>query len=110
MKVSITRDEIKQVLSGYFHTEVEDFTITATEPSTLGARLRKEIVRPEISQMRMVNCKALRKIAEELGTHMGLTDVKWALENWEKWIEFIDVYNRLPVSGYGLEQPKGVLR
>lgn len=110
MQIRITREELKQALSGYFHTEVEDFTIVATAPSVLGIRLRKELVQPEAQALRMVNCKSLRKIAESIGTPINLPDVKWALENWTKWIEFIDVYNRLPVSGYGSDQPKGILR
>jgi hypothetical protein len=110
MKIRITREEIRQVLSGYFHTEVEDFIIDATKPSELGNLLRNRLVQPEAQSLRMVNCKALRKIAESLGTPISLADVKWALENWIKWIEFVDVYNRLPVSGYGTEQPKGMLK
>ena len=110
MKIRITREEIRQVLSGYFHTEVEDFIIEATNPSTLGEVLRKQLVQPEAQSLRMVNCKALRNIAESIGTPINLADVKWALENWIKWIEFVDVYNRLPISGYGSNQPKGILR
>jgi hypothetical protein len=110
MKIHITREEIQQVLSGYFHTEVEDFIIDVTKPSMLGNRLRKELVQPEIQSLRIINCKSLRKVAESIGTPINLPDIKWALENWTKWIEFVDVYNRLPVSGYGSEQPKGILR
>ena len=110
MKIRITREEIRQVLCGYFHTEVEDFIIEATNPSTLGEVFRKQLVQPEAQSLRMVNCKALRNIAESIGTPINLADVKWALENWIKWIEFVDVYNRLPISGYGSNQPKGILR
>ena len=110
MKIRITREEIRQVLSGYFHTEVEDFIIDTTKPSTLGEVFRKQLIQPEAQSLRMVNCKALRNIAESIGTPINLADVKWALENWIKWIEFIDVYNRLPISGYGSNQSKGILR
>jgi hypothetical protein len=32
------------------------------------------------------------------------------LNNWAKFLEFADVYNRLPVSGFGSEDSRGILR
>ena len=110
MKIRITREEIRQVLGGYFHTEVEDFIIDATKPSELGTLLRNRLNQTESQSFQISNYKTLRNIAESIGTPINLSDVKWALENWNKWIEFVDVYNRLPISGYGSNQLKGILR
>jgi hypothetical protein len=110
MKVTITREELRQVLTGYFRTEVEDFIIVATKPSEIGEKIRNVVLQPEASVLKMANAKSLRNLAVDLGKPMNLLDTKWALENWSKFIEFVDTYNRLPSGGFGSEERMGVLQ
>ncbi len=110
MKVTITREELRQVLTGYFRTEVEDFTIVVTRPSEMGLKIREEIKLINVSGVSIVNAKLLRDLAEKNGSPIGLQDTAWALKNWAKFLEFVDTYNRFPERGFGSKESEGVMK
>lgn len=109
MKVKLTGEELKAILSSFFKCEVTDFTLIDPDPSPLGKFLRERITRPLDKTWFVTNIKVLRKIMEVRGDTMNLTDARWAIENWPEFLRFIDQYNRVPFSGYGSSNSKGKL-
>jgi hypothetical protein len=110
MKINIKREEIRQILCDYFRCEVEDFVINLSVPSTLGRQLRNTVPEPESKNLYVANIKAIRSLGVSLGVYLTLSESKWAVENWNTFLRFVDENNRFPVAGYGTVTERGILR
>ncbi len=110
MKLTVTREQIRAALEKMFKTEIEDFTIIPSKPSAIGMRCRNVVWRPGDGDTKVGNIKSIRDLSKDLNKTMTLMEGKWALENWDKFLSFVDEYNRLPLGGYGSGDDKGVLK
>lgn len=110
MKVKLTGEELKAILSTFFRCEVTDFTLIDPDPSPFGKRIRQMVVYPLDKSFFIDNIKSLRKGLVVNGETITLLEGKWAIENWPDFLRFVDQYNRLPISGYGSGDSKGKLR
>jgi hypothetical protein len=110
MRVTIRKEEIKAILSAYFRVEVDDFIIGPAEPSAIGKVVRIMVVKPLDISEKIGNIRALRDISVKLGKPITLQEGNWAMTHWLEWISFVDEYNRLPLSGYGLADTFGKLK
>ena len=109
MKVSLTSEEFKAILSCHFRCEVSEFTIIEPDPSLLGKYLRLAVINPLDKNYFIDNIKGLRKYVSDMGSSITLPEGKWALENWPMFIRFVDEFNRLPNRGFGCGDTKGKL-
>jgi hypothetical protein len=110
MKVSLTGEEFKAILSAFFKHEVTGFTIIDPDPSPLGKLIREAVVNP-LDKLNFVgNIKSLRRTLLCKGETINLLEARWAIDNWPDFLRFVDQYNRLPISGYGSGDEKGKLR
>lgn len=110
MKVSLTGEEFKAILSTHFRCEVTGFTIVDPDPSPLGKLIREAVINPLDKFFFVSNIKLLRKALTMRGETINLLEARWAIENWQEFLRFVDEYNRLPVSGYGSGESKGKLK
>ena len=109
MKVKLTGEELKAILSRHFQCEVTDFTLIDPDTSPLGKYLRKSVIQPLDKIHFIGNIKSLRERVRERGWTMTLMEGKWAVENWLVFLQFVDQFNRLPFAGYGSGDGKGKL-
>lgn len=110
MKLTVTREQIRAALEKLYKTDVEDFTIIPAAPSAVGLRCRSVVTRPGLKETSVPNIKRLRSLSEVLHQEMTLMEGKWAVDNWDTFIAFVDEYNRLPLSGYGSGEDRGILK
>lgn len=110
MKLTVTREQIRAALENLYRTDVEDFTIIPSKPSAIGMRCRSVVSMADLEENRIRNIKALRNLSIALRQRMTLMEGMWAIDNWQRFIEFVDEYNRLPLGGYGSTETKGVLK
>lgn len=110
MKVKLTGEELKAILSTHFRCEVTDFTLIDPDPSPLGNLIRSAVVNPLDKSNFVGNIKSLRRSLLVKGETITLLEGRWAIENWPDFLRFVDQYNRLPISGYGSGDSKGKLR
>ena len=110
MKVKLTSEELKGILSRHFSCEVTEFEVVAPDISPLGKKFRESITYPLLDKNNFVgNIKAIRRCVRDIGGIMTLVEAKWVIENWMKFLQFVDEYNRLPAFGYGSGERKGIL-
>ena len=100
MKISITKEEIKAILSAHFGVRVENFDIVESEPLKLVDKIKEAITSPLDKLQKSVNIGKLMILSEKLKQPMIYSDAKWAIDNWPEWIAFVDRYNFIPISGY----------
>jgi hypothetical protein len=110
VKLTVTREEIRVALEKLYRLPVEDFTIIPSRPSVTGLRCREVVILPGERAAKVPNIKALRELSNKFHPQMTLMEGKWAVENWEKFIAFVDEFNRLPLGGYGSGDEKGILQ
>lgn len=110
MNCAVTREEIRVILEQHLRMPVGDFVIVPSKPSAMGNCVRLAINHPDAAMGKYGKVRALRQICAELKKPLTLPDSRWALENWERFIEFIDTYNRLPERGWSQSDPPGYLR
>ena len=109
IKVYLTKLELLEVLSSHFNQTVVDVEMT-TEPTVA------QIVRNAVTALdykgsqKILAIKALRQVASEnrlVEDVLGLGDAKWAIENFDTFIAFVEKNNRLPKDkdgySYGLK-------
>lgn len=101
MKITVTKPELLAILTAHFHQEVTECTISKlVGPTKLEVAMAKELHLSEITQSNISGerkipaIKALRTIVTEC--NLGLSESKWAVENWEKWITFYRIKGRVP--------------
>jgi len=110
MIVAVHREEIIGLLSKHLGRAVKDFVITSDSQSVIGKACRAAVHNALNLEFKISNIKALRNVATMIGTPLTLQEGKYALENWIKWISFVDDHNRMPKSGYGTGEGYGKLR
>lgn len=113
MKIQISKTELLEIMSKHFNMAVSEVVISKSPTlhlkirENLGKALRHEVTLTEKclnnGPHKIPAIKALR----ELNPGMGLADAKFAIENWDKWIGFIQEKGRIPTiawsNGYGSE-------
>lgn len=109
MKIRLTSEEFKAILSKHFNHEVSEFEIVQPDPSPLGKYIRQAVVDPFDKNKFVSNIKSLRAAVMELDKYITLIEGRWAVDNWTTFIRFVDEHNRLPESGYGTGKNLGVL-
>ena len=102
IKVSLTKTELLDILSSHFGHTVEDAEIE-TLPSI--ARIIRDAVTQFAYQttQKIAAIKALRQLAVDnkwVEVTIGLGDAKWAVENFNAFIDFVEKNHRLPKPGY----------
>jgi hypothetical protein len=110
MKVKLTSEELKAILSLHFNHEVTGFALIDPDPSPLGKLLRHSVINPLDKLYFIDNIKSLRKVLICEGKTITLMEGRWAIDNWTEFLQFVDQYNRLPISGYASGEDKGKLR
>lgn len=110
MRCAVNREELRAILSKHFNMEVEDFVIVPAKPSPMGQCIRGVLTNPVKGGAMVPNIRALRSMCAELKHPINIPDARWAIENFDRYIEFVDVYNRLPESGFGFGDAKGLLK
>jgi hypothetical protein len=102
IKVSLTKTELLDILSSHFGHTVEDAEIENV-PSIA------KIIRDAVTQLayqttqKITAIKALRQLAVDnkwTENVIGLADAKWAVENFNEFITFVEKNHRLPKPGY----------
>lgn len=110
MNCAVTREEIRVILEKHLRMPVGDFVIVPSKPSAMGNCLRAAMITPAAKEGKYGKVKELRKFFESFKKPINLPDGRWATENWERFIEFVDSYNRLPERGWAQSDPPGYLR
>lgn len=110
MRCAVTREEIRIALENQYRTPVEDFVIVPSKPSAMGNCLRIAMETEEAKTGKYGKVKAFRSICVELKKPVNLPDSRWAVENWHRFLEFVDTYNRLPERGWAQSDPIGYLK
>lgn len=108
-EVRLSGEEFIYMLEHHLGHSVSGFVITNPDPSPTGKIMRQAIVHPLDKTNFIDNVKSLRESVKSVGRYLMLADARWALENWEQWLHFVDKYNRLPVGGYGSGDDRGKL-
>ena len=100
MKLSVTKEELLQILSNHFGQSVSECTILKV-PSlhrNIIDSLMKDLKIPivgagvlNVSNLKIPAIKSLRSI-----TGAGLGEAKWAIEHWDEWIGCVKKNGRLP--------------
>lgn len=109
MEVKLTGEEFCKILTKHYGIEVDGFVILNADPSPKGKIIRQSIDSPLDKSRLVSNIKRLKRVYEGFGKYLTLAEAKWAIENWERFIDFIDRTNRLPQPGFGSGENKGVL-
>jgi hypothetical protein len=109
MEVRLSGEQFCKILTQHYKTEVTGFVILDADPSPKGKIIRQAVEEPLDKSRLIVNIKGLRDIYESLKKHITLAEAKWAVENWNTFIDFIDRTNRLPKPGFGSGKNKGIL-
>lgn len=109
MEVILTGEEFLKILTKHYGIKVEGFTIIDADPSPKGKILRQAVSDVLDKSKFMCNIKGLRETYKSMGKYITLSEAKWAVENWQQFIDFVDKTNRLPTSGFGSGEDKGKL-
>jgi hypothetical protein len=109
MEVRLTGEEFISILETMLGGKVAGFVITNPDPSPTGKIVRQAITGPLDKTNFVSNIRSLRDTVKTIGKYLTLAEARWAIENWEQWLQFIDRYNRLPAQGYGTGEGKGRL-
>jgi ribosomal protein L7/L12 len=97
--VTITMDELKQLVTPYLSSTIQLDKVIVEESGELAFRIIDEMtkefqVMPVVPEKRIAAIKHLRNIV--MSGNMSLFDAKYAIENWDHWINFVKERNRLP--------------
>lgn len=103
MKIEITYSELCAILSRSFNCTVESINII--NGTTLAQKCIAAVTKLNYKGNEKISAiKALREVfpcnEPNRSSTLGLAEAKWAVENWEKWIEFVKQNNRVPANGY----------
>ena len=102
MKISLTKKELLSILTQHFGQDVSECVIVKG-PSALSSYLERRMTekfgKPRFEPGRKIEAiKYLREIIHDQSKEtLGLADAKWACENWNRWIVFIQTFKRMPV-------------
>ena len=108
-EVRLSGEEFIYMLEHHLGHPVSGFVITNPDPSPTGKLMRQAVIHPLDKTNFLVNMKSLRASVKSVDRYLMLADARWALENWDEWLQFVDRYNRLPVCGYGSGDIRGKL-
>ena len=104
MKIELTKSEALTILAQHFNTPVEDVAITSPKADLIDQEMAKyRYTNRYTSDQKIMAIKALRKLSSDQkwsGNIMWLTDAKWAVENYLRFIAFVRKHDRLPSDGY----------
>lgn len=121
MKIAVTKPELLQILSAHFNQDVTECTITkpiAILAKRIEAALCTKLGLKRVTQTALSGSSkipAIKIIREVIANnnnnnYPGLAETKWAVENWERWIEFVRQNDRLPnYQGSMWEAPGPIL-
>ncbi len=109
MEAKLTGEEFLKILTKHYGVEVTGFVITDADPSPKGKIIRQAVTEPLDKSRYMFNIKRVREMYESLGKYITLAEAKWAVENWQQYLDFVDKTNRWPKPGFGSGDDKGVL-
>lgn len=104
MKIHATHEEICQMLSRAVGSPVESFKVKKTGNSQLVNHCVKAVESVDYKGSgKIAAIKALRELFRDKvtgATSLGLAEAKYAVENWEKWLNFVKQNGRIPADGY----------
>lgn len=109
MKITATKEQICEILSRAVGSTVTDFCVSnpVKRSKAFAEKFRAAIKGLNyLAHEKIPAIKKLREIAgdrKEEGYYtckLKLADAKWAVENWEKWIAFVELNGRLPKDDY----------
>ena len=109
MEVKLSGEQFCKILTQHYRCEVTGFIIADADPSPKGKILRQAVTDPLDKFKSIGNIKGLRETYESLNHHLTLAEARWAVANWNTFIDFIDRTNRLPKPGFGSGESKGIL-
>ena len=109
-EIKLTGEEFLEILKKHFNCEVSGFVILNPDPSPLGKKVRQAVVHPIDKENFVGNIRSLRSTAKENHGYLTLSKARWAVDNWDEWLRFIDTHNRWPRGEYGCGEDKGILR
>ena len=97
-KISISQTELLDTLSRAYGFKVDEVLITTEKTESLADKLSviiKEFPDYRATQ-KIAAIKRLLELKRDSSEYMPLANAKWAVENWEKFINFVRKENRLP--------------
>lgn len=102
MKIQIGKVQLLEILSRNFNTTVEDVTIVGSDMANI---IQAEISTFEYNgSQKIAAIKHLRQLTIDHnwlgGGNMGLGDAKWAVENFSRFMAFVQKNDRLPLPDY----------
>lgn len=103
MKIEITHAELCAILSRTLNCTVE--SVNVIDGKDLAQKCIDAVTKLNYKGNEKISAvKALRAVfpcnePNRIST-LGLAEAKWAVENWEKWIEFVKQNNRAPIGEY----------
>jgi len=109
-EIKLTGEEFIKILEFYFERKISGFVILNPDPSPMGKIVRQAITHPLDKENFVGNIKSLRETIKSVGKYLMLSEARWAIDNWDQWLQFVDRHNRLPGVGYGSGEDKGKLR
>ena len=109
MKITATKEQICEILSRAVGSTVTDFCVCNPVGRSKAFANKFRVAIKELNYLGNQKIEAIKKLREIAGNRKeGLTytckirldDAKWAVENWEKWIAFVELNGRLPKDEY----------
>lgn len=96
MKLLLTRQELLKVLGEYLKADIIDVEIV----ENMSAMLVSEIQTLKFQTTEKIAAiKKLREIAlRDCRCEMGLAEAKYAIENWDRFIQYVRIHNTIPVD------------
>ena len=101
MKIELTNDQLKSILSDYFHTPIE--AVVIVNGDLIADTIMSAIGHYDPINQKIAAIKVLRQMSADNkwsnGT-MGLGDAKYAIEHFTEFIQFIRYTGRFPQTDF----------
>jgi GGDEF domain-containing protein len=99
-EIRLTGEEFIAILKKHFGCDISGFVILNPDPSPMGKIVRQAVINPLDKKNFVGNIKSLRETVESIGKYLTLAEARWAIENWNEWLQFVDRKNQLPMICY----------
>lgn len=108
MKLHVTKQEMLDLLTRALSVKVTGFTIAKeTKADVIESAMSVQFGTDRFPLNKKIEAiKLLRTVVlENCMWSMGLSEAKYAVENWVKWIAFVSKHKRVPVFNYDRPDP-----
>lgn len=103
MRISVTKRELQSILSSHFKTNVTEVEIDGGNPDIVSMLKQKIglVIDPVNKIQSIKELRTITAIDPKIFNYvLGLAEAKWAVENWARFLNFVEKNGRIPHSGF----------